>query len=236
MTTPGRTPAAGRRRRRTQSGTELSKDLYVDAAVNLIEQRGADVLSARTLASAVGADASALYRYFDGVDNVLLAVADRMIGIALDRWTPVDDWLISLRDLARSLYTVYAQEFPRTGIAIASRTTGLPNEIRAVEVTLALLRKGGFDDESAARCFRSLSDFLLGQAMLTGAFSALPVDTQRADDGAWRELPERIPAGAAPHTEAAAHYLSVAMTDDSFDASLELVMRGLAATPRRATG
>ncbi|CAN5672192.1 hypothetical protein BH10ACT9_BH10ACT9_05080 [soil metagenome] len=59
--------------------------MYIDAAVNLIENRGVGVLSARTLARAVGADPSALYRYFDGVDDVLRAVADRMIGLAMDR-------------------------------------------------------------------------------------------------------------------------------------------------------
>ena len=75
-----RQQAAGRRRRRTRTGTELSRETYVDAAVNLIENRGASVLSARTLAAAVGADASALYRHFTGVDDVVRAVADRMIG------------------------------------------------------------------------------------------------------------------------------------------------------------
>lgn len=149
-----RQASAGRRRRRTQGGEILSRDVYVDAAVNLIEQRGAGVLSARTLGRAVGADPTALYRYFDGVDDVLRAVADRMIGIALDRWTPEVDWLSSLATLARALYAVYVHEFPQTGHAVASRTTGLENETRAVELTLGLLRDGGFDDESAAVWFR----------------------------------------------------------------------------------
>lgn len=87
MAEPRRQPAAGRRRRRTRAGTDLSREVYIDAAVNLIENRGAAVMSARTLAAAVGADASALYRYFGSVDDVLRAVADRMIGIALDNWS-----------------------------------------------------------------------------------------------------------------------------------------------------
>lgn len=227
-----RQPSTGRRRRRTNSGVDLSTEVYVDAAVHLIERRGADVLSARTLGAAVGADPSALYRYFSGVDDVLLAVADRMIGIALDRWSRTDSWLESLTGLARTLYQVYALEFPRTGIAIASRTTGLPNEIRAVETTLALLKEGGFDDETAANCFRNLSDFLLGQAMLESAFTSLPTESQTADLEAWRGLPDRLPDGGTPHTLAAADFLSETMVGDAFDSSLELIMRGLAATPR----
>lgn len=232
MTSPRRQPASGRRRRRTRAGTELSRETYVDAAVNLIEQRGSAVLSARTLAAAVGADPSALYRYFDGVDDVLLAVADRMIGLGLDRWTRGEDWLASLAGLARALYSVYVNDFPRTGFATAARTTGLPNEIRAVELTIGLLREGGFDEAEATRWFRTLSDFLLGQAMLEGAFVALPPELQTADLTAWRELPERLPAADTPHVEAAAPHLQTMMAESSFESSLELILRGLAATPR----
>lgn len=235
-TTPNRQPAAGKRRRRTRSGTDLSRDVYIDSAVNLIEKRGVGVLSARTLAAAVGADPTALYRYFTGVDDVLLAVADRMIGIALDRWTPTDDWLTSLADLARALYRVYANEFPLTGTAIATRTTGLPNEIRAVEITIGLLRDGGFDVEAATRWFRSLSDFLLGQAMLDGAFTALPQQIQDADHDTWRGLSDRLTPDHTPHAEAAAPHLRSMMLESSFEASLELILAGLAAMARGTAG
>jgi AcrR family transcriptional regulator len=225
-----RQQASGRRRRRTLAGTELSRDTYVDAAVNLIENRGAAVLSARTLAAAVGADASALYRHFTGIDDVLRAVADRMIGIGLDRWSPGADWVSSLAELARVLFEVYAREFPRSGYAVATRTSGLPNEIRAVELTLGLLREGGFDDEAAAKWFVSLSDFMLGQAMLESAFVTLPPEIQNADKTSWQELATRLPDGDSPHTEAAAAHLSTFMVRSSFESSLELILRGLAAS------
>lgn len=232
MAAPRRQPASGRRRRRTQTGTELSQDVYVDAAVNLIEKRGADILSARTLAAAVGADPSAIYRYFTGVDDVLRAVADRMIGIALDRWSPGEDWIASLAGLARVLYRVYVHEFPHTGHAIANRTTGLPNELRAVELTIGLLREGGFDAESAAHWFHCLSDFLLGQAMLEGTFISLPRELQDADHAVWKGLGTRLPDDGSPHTEAAAPHLGSVMLQSSFESTLDLILRGLAATPR----
>ena len=181
MAESGRQHVAGRRRRRTRTGTELSREAYVDAAVNLIENRGASVLSARTLAAAVGADASALYRHFTGVDDVVRAVADRMIGLGLDRWTPGADWLESLGTLGRVLFTIYARDFPRVGLAVASRATGLPNELRAVELTLGLLRDGGFDDESAAKWFGAIADVVLGQSMLQSAIVTLPAEIQDAD-------------------------------------------------------
>lgn len=223
-----RQQAAGRRRRRTRTGTELSREAYVDAAVNLIENRGADVLSARTLAAAVGADASALYRHFSGVDDVVRAVADRMIGIGLDRWTPGTDWLESLAGLARVLFAVYAQDFPRAGLAVASRATGLPNEIRAVELTLGLLRDGGFDDESAAKWFGAIADFVLGQAMLQSATVTLPEKIQDADKASWQTLSTRLPHDEHPHTQAAAPHLGQYMVQPSFELVLELMLKGLA--------
>ena len=228
----GRQRTSGRRRRQTLSGTHLSREAYVDAAVGLIENRGAAGLSARTLAAAVGADPSALYRHFTGIDDVLRAVADRMIGIGLDRWTPADDWLTSLAGLARVLFAVYAREFPRTGYAVATRTTGLPNEIRAVELTLGLLRDGGFDDESAAKWFVCLSDFMLGQAMLENAFVELPSEIQDADRASWRDLSARLPDGEGSHVEAAAPHLKTFMVRSNFEPALELILRGLAAAPR----
>jgi AcrR family transcriptional regulator len=210
----------------------LSRDVYVDAAVNLIEHRGAGGLSARTLAAAVGADASALYRHFAGIDDVLRAVADRMIGLALDRWSPGADWTSSLAGLARVLFSVYVHDFPRAGNAVASRTTGLPNEIRAVELTLGLLREGGFDEESATKWFVALSDFLLGQAMLESAVVTLPSAIRSADNASWRELATRLPGEGSPHTQAAAPHLGSYMTRSSFESSLELILAGLAASSR----
>lgn len=230
MAEPRRQPAAGRRRRRTSGGNQLSREIYVDAAVNLIENRGAAILSARTLGAAVGADPTALYRYFTGVDDVVRAVADRMIGLGLDRWSPGTNWLDSLAGLARVLFTVYAHDFPRAGVAVASRSTGLPNEIRAVELTLGLLRDGGFDGEAAAKWFGAVSSVVLGQAMLEGAAATLPPDVQTADKASWQQLATRLPSDDHPHTEAAAPHLGDYMVQSSFESVLELMLAGLAAS------
>jgi hypothetical protein len=143
-----------------------------------------------------------------------------MIGIALDHWTPDADWLTSLATLARAIHQVYVRDFPQTGYAVAARTTGLENETRVVEITLGLLRDGGFDDVSAAVWFRSLTDFLLGQAMLESAYGTLPSGVQAAASDRWREFTTVTPP------------LHPVMTESSFEASMTLVLRGLAASPR----
>lgn len=227
-----RQQSTGRRRRRTRSGAQLTRESYVDAALNLIERRGATVLSARSLGAAVGADPTAMYRYFGGIDDVVCAVADRLIGLALDKWTPSARWEDSLADLARRLYDVYANQFPRAGEAIAARTTGLPNEIRGVEAVLDVLAEAGFDDATAARRFYSLADFLLGQAALDAAFDALPPETQLADLTVWQRSYAEADASAYPRIAAAVPHLATMMLDSSFESSLQLMLAGLAASPR----
>ena len=73
-------PAARQRRRPTKQGVVLSEELIVETALRLIEEHGADALSVRRLGRALGADPSSLYRYFRHTDDLMLAIADELIG------------------------------------------------------------------------------------------------------------------------------------------------------------
>lgn len=81
-------PAARRRRRPTKTGVVLSEELIVETALRLLKEHGADALTVRRLGLALGADPSALYRYFRDTDDLLLAIADELIGRTLRAWHP----------------------------------------------------------------------------------------------------------------------------------------------------
>ncbi len=72
---------ARRRRRPTKQGTVLSERLIVDTALRLIGEHGAAALTVRRLGASLGADPSALYRYFRDTDDLLLAVATSSSGV-----------------------------------------------------------------------------------------------------------------------------------------------------------
>ena len=105
-----------------------------------------------------------------------------------------------------------------------------------VEITIGLLRDGGFDDATAAIWFRSLSDFLLGQAMLDGSFTGLPPEVRAADHAAWQDLPDRVTQASGSHAEAAAPHLRRLMLESSFEHTMALMLAGLATMPRSADG
>jgi hypothetical protein len=62
----------------------------------------------------------------------------------------------------------------------------------------------------------------------------LPDQVRGTDDAAWQEFGSRLPGAETPHAEAAAPHLRSRMLESSFEATLELILRGLAASPRNA--
>jgi hypothetical protein len=60
----------------------------------------------------------------------------------------------------------------------------------------------------------------------------VPPEVQAADLGAWRDLPGRLPQEGTPYADAAAPHLRTLMVESSFEDSLALILRGLAASPR----
>jgi len=82
-TTRGTSPRV--RRRPTRSGVVLDPDMIIDAALRLIEAPGGNALTVRRLGVELGADPSAIYRYFRNVDALLIAVSDRRYRLAVKR-------------------------------------------------------------------------------------------------------------------------------------------------------
>src|SRR5882762_9106527 len=115
-----RVPAERRRRRPTRSGQVLSAELIVHTSMRLIEQDGSESLSMRRLGVALGSDATAIYRYFPSKDELLLAVADELIGRSLAQFQPTGQWLTDLRQLAVLVYRGNLA-YPRTAVLSASR-------------------------------------------------------------------------------------------------------------------
>lgn len=162
-----------RRRKPTKSGVLLSGDLIVDCALRLVGQHGPDALSVRRLGAALGCDPSAVYRYFHNTDDLLLAVADRIIGESMVSFTRSDDWVADLRSMARRIHRAYS-EHPRIAAMAAYRVTRRINEVKAVETGIGLLRSAGFDAATAVRYYAAFVDTALGHAALDASHLALP--------------------------------------------------------------
>ena len=122
-------PEAERRRRRpTKRGAVLSEQLIVQTALRMLREHGGTGLTARRLGLALGADPSALYRYFRSMDDLTLAIGDELIGRALAGWQASGRWQDDLRELGLRIHRSYL-DHPQAAVLTASRgstTVGSP--------------------------------------------------------------------------------------------------------------
>lgn len=221
-------PAARRRRRPTKQGVVLSTELIVATALRLIEEHGADALSVRRLGRALGADPSSLYRYFRHTDDLMLAIADELIGRTLRAWHPTGDWRADLRDLGLRMHAG-ALAHPRAAVLSSYRVTGRVHEIQAVEAILGVLRGAGFPDEEAVRIYHAFVDQTLAFSALDSANRALPQAAREAEAAVWRATYARLPADTHPHIAATARHLVATMRHSSYPAALDLLLSAAAA-------
>jgi len=222
-------PAADRRRRRpTKQGVVLSEELIVETALRLIEEHGAEALSVRRLGRALGADPSSLYRYFRHTDDLMLAVADELIGRTLRTWRPTGDWLADLRDLGLRMHAG-ALAHPRAAMLSSYRVTGRVYEIQAVETILGVLRGAGFPDVDAVRIYHAYVDQALAFGALDSANTALPQSARDAEAAVWQALYARLPADTHPHIAATARHLVATMRHSSYPAAQDLLLSAAAA-------
>ncbi|MEU1316755.1 TetR/AcrR family transcriptional regulator [Streptomyces tibetensis] len=228
MTT--RVPQERRRRRPTRSGVLLSEDLIVQTALRLIGEHGPEALSVRRLGAALGCDPTALYRYFHGTDDLVLAIADRIIGDAMAGFAPGDDWVASLREVALRVRAGYLAH-PRAAAMAAHRVTRRRNEIRAVETGIGLLLTAGFPPADAARLYLAFIDTVLSHAAAEAAFQALPPQQREADRRSWRDVYQDLDPSTYPSLTAVRPELP-AMADSSFEQAVDLLLEALAARAR----
>ncbi|MEW2167759.1 TetR/AcrR family transcriptional regulator [Streptomyces sp. NPDC007084] len=222
-------PAAARRRRRpTKTGVILSEELIVGTALRLLREHGADALTVRRLGRALGADPSALYRYFRDTDDLLLAIADELIGRTLRDWRATGDWRADLRELGLRVHAG-ALAHPQAAVLSSYRVTGRVHEIEAVETILGVLRGAGFPDADAVRIYHAFVDQALAFAALDAASVALPRAAREADAGVWRATYARLPADSHPHIAATARHLVRDMQGSAYQTALDLLLSAAAA-------
>ena len=216
------------RRRRTKQGTVLSHRLIVETALRMLHEHGAAGLSARRLGLALGTDASTVYRYFRGMDDLTLAIADELISGAMADWRATSDWRADLRDLGLRIHTAYLTH-PQAAVLTANRVSGRAHEVASDEAILGTLRTAGFPDRAAVRIYQAFIDQTLAFAALDAASLALPEAAREADEQVWQATYARLPAETHPHIAATAELLVARMNRSAYPAALEMLLNSAAA-------
>ncbi|WP_378070642.1 TetR/AcrR family transcriptional regulator [Actinoplanes subglobosus] len=227
-----RVRSVGARRRKTRTGVVLTADMIVDTALRLIDAPGGDKLSVRRLGAELGADPTAVYRYFRDMDALLLALADRLIGDAFAEFVPREHWADSLRDLAASLRRSMRLH-PRLAHLRAIRVTAGPHEMRVVDTGIGIMLSAGFAPADAVRHYRDFVDTVLAVAAVDAA--ELTEEQEAAEQEAWSRVYTSLPADGYPNVHLVREHLP-SMYNSAFPGTIDKLIDALIQAAPGLTG
>jgi AcrR family transcriptional regulator len=206
---------------KTAGRPAIPLDRIVTAALEIVDEQGADALSMRTLAQRLNSGTATLYRHFAGRAELISQVVDRMFGtVELDvAKLSTMAWQDACKAAAQTMFDGLRQHRNVAPLLARDVPTG-PNAMVAREKMIAFLLANGFPPALAARSHATLARYVLGFAIqLTGN------DTGLDDDALTRIFHDLDPA-EFPATVAVADNLPVALKDE-FEFGLELIVDGL---------
>lgn len=138
------------------------------AARRLIEAKGMEACSMRTLVGELGVQAPALYRRIRSKDELLALVLDDVMG---DMTLPPDGaWQAQLAELMRRLRALFARR-PNLAALHAFSTPHGPNALRFISAAIAPLRRAGFSDRAATFAITALTTYTIGFTFLSASRS-----------------------------------------------------------------
>ncbi|MBO8188911.1 TetR/AcrR family transcriptional regulator [Streptomyces spirodelae] len=207
----------------------LDKARTIRTALDLLNESGLDALTMRRLADAVGAQAGALYRYFATKQDLLTAMAERMVeGVGAAAGPMEDgDWSEGVARLARALRTALLAHRDGARVFAGTHSTG-PNTLGFADSLVGVLREAGFSDSEAARALYAVANFTVGHTLEEQA-ALRPEKEGSADAG---DLHEAVVAGDYPHLAATLPVLTSTDFTAHFEFGLRLLLDGLRAVRR----
>lgn len=210
-------------------GRSLSRHKLVATAIELIDRDGAQRLSMRGLANAVGVTPMALYNHFSSRRDLFTAVAEEIIGAAQFDGQH-SDWREQIRHCFGVLRRLCLDHPGLPGLL--EQDGAAPGSAFApMEVTLRALQSGRLSELDSLRAFFVLTGFTLSQA----AYQSRPIPSLEPSE---KVRAERI-AGRGYEAVERIATPSTWDFDASFDFGISLILSGIegvAAERSRAEG
>ena len=206
------------------SVVRLSPDAIVEGYIRLADRGGTDV-TLRALGAELGVDPTAVYRHFRDKEELLAAVADRLLAEVLEGFRRSGDWRRDIRGLVLGARRVYLGH-PHLAQLLATSPDHLPNNARIAEIVIGALRAAGLPNREAALAFEVLENYTAGASSLDAEVGA--------DVGeGWRRHLASLPREQFPNTVTLSTYL---YRDDevAFGFGLDLMLDALQARAARA--
>lgn len=222
-------------RRKRRPASFLTPDLILDTAMAVIERDGPEALTFRRLGTDLGADHTAVLRYFRGKDDLLLGLAARLVNDALHDFAPSESWRETLASLARRIRAACLRH-PGVAVLVAARTSRREPEFQGADVVIGALLEAGFHGREAASYYRALADMALATSAFEASFNVLDKGAQEGDRLAWRREYLMASPQRYPNLAQVAPYLAEIDEEDQFETALGLFLDAVELRAQRARG
>jgi TetR/AcrR family tetracycline transcriptional repressor len=156
-------PSRRSRPRASKRPTEtLTRDKIVKAGLSLVDRDGADTITMRSLAAALGVTPMALYNHVSSKKDLLRAIAEHVLGEA-EFDGQHDDWREQIRSCFRTFRNICLRH---PGMARLLEAADVPPAavFAPMDVTLRALARIGLDATDSLRAYFTLVSFTLSQA------------------------------------------------------------------------
>ncbi|WP_404815790.1 TetR/AcrR family transcriptional regulator [Streptomyces thermolineatus] len=163
----------------------LSRERIVDAALAVVDAEGLSALSTRRLAAELGVSGPSLYNHFASKDDILDAVADRVVGEADLSMFGTCDWQEALVRWARS-YRAALAAHPNI-VPVVPRGPGRrPASLAMADAVFGCLTGAGWPPAHATRIGALMRYFIAGSAL--GSFARGFLDDPGVYEGSYPHL------------------------------------------------
>ncbi|MFD0319080.1 TetR/AcrR family transcriptional regulator [Streptomyces flavalbus] len=220
-----------------QPRTPLSRQRVLAAAVALADEGGADALSMRKIAQALGVVPMALYKHVANKNELLDGMIDVLVG-EIDPPTPDADWKTAVRRRVLSARRMLLRH-PWAPEVIEARMKARANPTPAVmaylDSMIGIFRAGGFSIDLVHHAMHVMGSRMLGFSQ--ELFEDRPDRAPEPDAPSPEEMAERFPHITALARAVAHDKESVVGSgcDDQyeFEFALDLTLDGLERLARR---
>src|SRR5512140_3349286 len=207
---------------------KITRDAVLAAALEIIDADGAEALSMRRLARALGRDPMILYRHAPNKAALLDGVAETVLAqLTVDPADP--DWAAQLRTVARD-YRRLALAHPHVVPLLVTRPLATPlalrprGTLRPLEDILTLLTRAGVSGPDALHIYRALFGFLHGHVL--DELQELTVNPDETDDLLRLGL-HRLPLAEFPLLRSLAPALAAYDGAAELERGLDILLTGL---------
>jgi len=211
------------RANRARGRPALPLDRILAAAVDLVDEQGAEALSMRSLAQRLESGTATLYRHFSNRSELVSMVIDHILGeVDLDAHAVAElPWQQACTLFAQQVFDALGRHGNVASLLIEYTPIG-PNALANRELCLTVLLDDGFAPADAAHAYATLARYVLGFALQLSGSAAVNEQQDAELSAAVHDLdPSRYPA-----TVAVADELPVPL-EEEFAYGLRLIVAGL---------